>query len=411
MPKSMNDGCTSIAYLLKRFPRLSETFILHEMLALERRGLDLHVYSLLDPEEQLVHADVERLQAPVEYLPSGPGGAFLILWAHLRVLVGAPWRYFGALFGAVARGRRTALKHFARAGWLADRLVRARVGHLHAHFAHGPASIAHFVAMMTGLPFSFTAHAKDIYTSPRELLAAKVRAARFVVTCTDYNASHLSAIALGQSERIHRIYHGIDLFKFRPDGHQAPVAAPEATLLAVGRLVPKKGLEFLVEAVRLVRAEGRKLKLRIVGSGPERALLERRIETAELSGAVELLGPRPHEALPRLYREATACVLPCVVTDDGDRDGIPNVLVEAMRMGVPVISTSISGIPELVRDGETGLLVPPRDAAALAKAIERLLDDADLRRRLIANAAARVTTEFDLDRNAERLHALLQGAA
>jgi glycosyltransferase involved in cell wall biosynthesis len=408
----MKDGCTSIGYLLKRFPRLSETFILHEMLALERRGVDLHVYSILDPEEQLVHADVERLQTKVEYLPSGSRAALRLVRAHVHVLGAAPGRYLRALLSAVARRRRTALKHFVRAGWLADRLVRARVGHLHAHFAHGPTSIAHFAAMMTGLPFSFTAHAKDIYTSPPELLAQKMRAARFVVTCTDYNARHLSTLAQGDAARIHRIYHGIDLCKFCPDENEEPAGPRAATLLAVGRLVPKKGLEFLVEAVRLLRAEGRRVHLRIVGSGPERAALERRIEAAGLSGAVELLGARPHEELPRLYREATACVLPCVITDDGDRDGIPNVLVEAMRMGVPVVSTAISGIPELVRDGETGLLVPPRDAAALAQAIERLLDDADLRRRLVANGAARVRTEFDLDRNAERLHALLlRGAA
>src|SRR5262249_55151864 len=151
----------------------------------------------------------------------------------------------------------------------------------------------------------------------------------------------------------------------------------------------------------------RRVTLRIVGSGPERAALEQRIGAAGLKGTIELVGARPQEDLPRLYREASACVLPSVITEDGDRDGIPNVLVEAMRMGVPVVSTAISGIPELVRDSDTGLLVPPRDAAALAQAIGRLLDDASLRRRLIANAAARVSTEFDLDRNAERLHALL----
>jgi glycosyltransferase involved in cell wall biosynthesis len=401
-----------IAYLLKRFPRLSETFILHEMLALERRGVDLQVYSILDPEEELIHADVARLRTKIEYLPAGPGGAFRIAGAHVRVLVRAPSRYLRALLRALTRGRRTALKHFVRAGWLADRLVRARVGHLHAHFAHGPASIAQFAAMMTGLPFSFTAHAKDIYTSPPELLAAKVRAARFVVTCTDYNARHLSGLAESEAHRIHRIYHGIDLRTFCPGGADEPAASAEATLLSVGRLIPKKGFEFLVEALRLLHAEGRRVKLRIVGSGPERAALERQIATAALTGAVELLGARPQEELPRLYREASACVLPCVITDDGDRDGIPNVLVEAMRMGVPVVSTAISGIPELVRDGETGILVPPRDAAALAEAIRRLLDDGDLCRQLVANAAARVKSEFDLDRNAERLRVLLlRGAA
>ncbi len=208
----------SIAYLLKRYPRLSETFILHEILELERQGVDLRLYSLLDPAEEIVQADVARVRAPVRYLPAGWRGIVPLLGAHLVLLRRDPRRYVGVVAYTVRRFRgRAALKHFVRAGWLTRALERDGVTHLHAHFAHGPASVAHFIHLLTGQPYSVTAHAKDIYTSPPDLLATKLRAARFVVTCTGYNARYLAGM-VGEhaAGRIHRIYHGLDLRLFAP---------------------------------------------------------------------------------------------------------------------------------------------------------------------------------------------------
>jgi glycosyltransferase involved in cell wall biosynthesis len=311
--------------------------------------------------------------------------------------------------------RRAPLKHFVRAGWLAARLREVGAGHLHAHFAHGPASVAQYASHLTGIPFSFTAHAKDIYTTPPELLQAKLRAARFVVTCTEYNAQHLADLAGPPwASRIHRIYHGIDFDRFRgnaernpePRGSRGPV------VLSIGRLVEKKGFPYLIEAARILAAGGRSFTVRIVGGGERRGALEAAIQRAGLKGTVELCGAMPQEKLLALYREAAAFVLPCVVTDNGDRDGIPNVLVEAMRMGVPVVSTAISGIPELVLHDRTGLLVPPHDAQALADAIAALLDDPERARRLAAQAAHHVADAFDLHRNAQSLrHLLLESVA
>lgn len=405
-------GHTSVAYLLKRYPRLSETFILHEVLELERQGMSLRLYSILDPGEEVVHADVAHVQAPVTYLPEGWHGVPSLVRAHLALLRRDPRRYTGAVMHMVRRWHhRDVLKHFARAGWLALDLERADVTHLHVHFAHGPAATAYFVHLLTGLPYSITAHAKDIYTSPRDLLAIKMRAAQFVVTCTEYNRRYLAELAGGDAGHIHRIYHGLDLRKFGSDGCASSSRQGEAPIiLAVGRLVEKKGFSYLIEAVRLLVDGGHDVRLQIVGAGELRDSLQRQIITANLQERVTLLGPRRQEELIELYRAASLFALPSIVLENGDRDGIPNVLVEAMRMGLPVVSTAVSGIPELVIAGETGLLVPPRDAAALAAALALALSEAGLRDRLTAGAGHHVTEEFDLAANTARLRALLEEA-
>jgi glycosyltransferase involved in cell wall biosynthesis len=401
---------TPVAYLLKRFPRLSETFVLHEILELERQGQELRLFSIMNPGEELVHADVSRVRTPVTYFPTGYRAVLPLLRAHLTLWRRDPRRYAGIVAYILQRRRHSAtVKHFVRAGWLALQLERAGVRHLHAHFAHGPTSVAHFVKLLTGLPYSFTAHAKDIYTSPPDLLASKIRGASFVVTCTGYNVEHLSEL-VGEkaATRIHRIYHGLDLRKFNPNGahpHGQDGGAP--LILAVGRLVEKKGFPYLVEALSLLVACGYDARLRIVGGGEMKESLRGQIAEAGLQDRVELLGPRPQEELIDLYREAAIFALPSIVAESGDRDGIPNVLVEAMRLGVPVVSTTVSGIPELVIDGETGLLVLPRDAPALASALARLLDDAALRARLVAGASRHVANDFDLVSNTRRLRALL----
>ncbi len=402
-----------VAYLLKRFPRLSETFILHEILELERQGVDLCIFSVLNPGEEMAHADVASVRAAVRYLPVGRLGAWPFLHAHLRLLCRDPRRYLATATQALRWRNRAAAKHFVRAGWLALALERAGVTHLHAHFAHGPAATAYFVHLLTDLPYSITAHAKDIYTSPPNLLAIKMRAARFVVTCTEYNRDYLAGVAGGDAGHIHRIYHGLDLRKFSLTGHSpdSDRSGDIPVILAVGRLVEKKGFSYLIEATRLLIDGGHDVRLRIIGGGELRDALQSQIDAAGLQERVTLLGARPQEELIGLYREATVFALPSIVLENGDRDGIPNVLVEAMRLGLPVVSTAVSGIPELVKDGETGLLVPPRDTVALSSALARLLTDADLRTRLTAQAAQHVTAAFDLAANAARLRALFEEAA
>ena len=410
----MTETQPKIAYFLKRFPRLSETFILHEVLELERQGVTLRLYSTMDPGERVVHADVRRVRAPVRYLPSGLRAWREVPMAHLAIVRRHPRGYLVAIAYVLRRRLSpTSVKHFLRAGWLACELDAAGVSHLHAHFANDPASVARVVSLMVGLPYSFTAHAKDIYTSVPVSLSKKMDAARFVITCTDFNARYLAGlVSPPTAQRIHRIYHGIDLNKFAPqagDSRANGTSTRTPTILAVGRLVEKKGFPYLIEAMGHLRERGYAARMRIVGDGEMREPLTRQVAAAGLEECVALLESRPQEALLELYRGATLFALPCIVTDNGDRDGIPNVLVEAMRLGVPVVSTQVSGIPELIKNEQTGLLVPPRDASALADALARLLDDPCLRDRLADAAARHVLHEFDLARNAGRLRELLEG--
>ncbi len=407
----------TIAYLVKRYPRLSETFILHEMLALEAQGYTLRVYSMMNPEEAVVHPDVQRLNAPVTYLPE-------VHWRGLRQLLPAqialfrrnPRRYFKELGVSLRRSDPLAgLRHFVRGGWLALELERQQIHHLHAHFAHGPAATAEVVAGMSDISFSFTGHAKDIYTTPRADVARRIHRAAFVLTCTGFNQSYLaSLVAPGEASKIHRVYHGVDRRRFQP--RLSPPASEETTgappvILSIGRFVEKKGFPYLLHACAILRDRGFDFRCQIIGGGPLRDTLQELIEYLDLQGIVTLEGARSQEELVACYTAATVVTLPCVVLDNGDRDGIPNVLVEAMSMGCPVVSTNISGIPELIQDGENGLLVPPRDAVALADSLERVLRDAQLRRNLGDAASATIAERFDLDVNARLVGALLHTTA
>lgn len=407
MPKSSHhDQAVHVAYLLKRYPRLSETFILHEMLALEARGVRLHVYAMLDPSEATVHPDVERLNAEVTYLPHMSLASLgQIVSAHARLLWRNPRRYAGAIRLALTRSNPlVGLRHLLRAGWLGVELECEGIRHLHAHFAHGPAATAQFIHALTGLPYSFTAHAKDIYTTAPERLSERIREATFVVTCTTHNENYLASLVDSKAAaRIQRIYHGVDLWRFRP---QLPLAQDVPIILSVGRLVEKKGLNYLVAACATLHDMGLPFRCLIVGGGPLRDSLQAQIAALGLEGCIELLGARTQIELVDIYRQATLLALPCVVLENGDRDGIPNVLVEAMSMGLPVVSTTISGIPELVEHESNGLLVPPRDVPALAHALATLLTNVDQRRELGDAAHRAVTERFDLAQNAARLEAL-----
>jgi glycosyltransferase involved in cell wall biosynthesis len=404
-------SCPPIAYLLKRFPRLSETFILHEMLALEARGVPLRVYALLDPQEKVVHPDVKRLAAPVVYLPNlTRAGVRPYLAAQATLLRRSPARYFYVMWRALHRGdRRAGLRHFLRATWLGLDLERHRLRHLHAHFANAPALTAQLTSLLFDVPFSFTAHAKDIYTTAPPRLAERMRNARFVVTCTGHNETYLSGLVdAPTASHLHRIYHGIDRNRFFP---MAEVPSSPPVILAVGRFVEKKGFPYLIDACARLKAQGIPFRCQIVGGGPLKEELQARIASAGLTDTVDLLAARAQDELVDLYRSATVVALPCVVLENGDRDGIPNVLVEAMSMGRPVVSTAISGIPELIEDGKSGILVPPRDAGALADALIRLLGDVELRRGLAEAAQHTVSRDFDMARNVERLESLFMATA
>ncbi|MEJ7710235.1 MAG: glycosyltransferase family 4 protein [Pyrinomonadaceae bacterium] len=280
------------------------------------------------------------------------------------------------------------IKEFLQAGYIAERVLESgRIGHLHAHFCHTTTSVTMFASALCGIPFSFTAHAKDIYLrqlNPGDLLRVKMRRAKFVVTCTRANQAHLEEVG-GKRVPVHTVYHGLDTTLFAPHlTDQEPGGYQSMPLiLSVGRFVEKKGYTYLVEACQLLKEKGHKFHCQLIGGDGEYADQVRNlIKELNLGETVSIRPAVTQEELLHIYQQGTIFVLPCQIISNGDRDGIPNVLVEAMSMELPVISTDISGIPELIDHEVNGLLVPQKNAVDLACAMETLLENPTLRRKL-----------------------------
>jgi glycosyltransferase involved in cell wall biosynthesis len=417
-----------LAYLVKTFPKLSETFVLNEILELERQGVELHIFSLRQPAETKVHPAVAEMRAPVTYvrswytpLPPPPDrvpfeklaykvqmseeGRFMFL--HHPIWFLRAWLFQVRNSAQTKCGTRW--RYFYEALALARELRRRGFTHLHAHFANEPTSVAELAQRLAGCRFSFTAHAKDIYLTDRAELARKMASAEFVVTCTGFNQTYLKSIACSRTP-IHLSYHGVDLSRFScgmGNFREHPTATP--VILSVGRFCEKKGFTYLIQACHRLKQKGRHFVCRIVGFGPLQKQLEELIETLTLQDSVLLVGKMTQDKLLQEYRQAHLFVLPCLVTDDGDRDGIPNVLMEAMAMRIPVISTSVSGIVELVDHMENGLLAPEKDLEALTAAMETLLDDPGLRERLGGNGRQKVMARFSLKHSTANLRCLFAG--
>jgi glycosyltransferase involved in cell wall biosynthesis len=417
-----------IAYIVKGFPRLSETFIANEIHLLESMGLELRIYSIMRGEDSKVHDVITRIRAPVTYLPqvTSLSGCSFISWlyhnlpafvpAHRRLMAKRPWAYLATLGAAfamswryrlapLARPKKVFFKEFLQAGQIAMQVLEGGgVRHLHGHYCHGAATITWFASRLTGLPFSFTAHAKDIYKSdlnPGNLLRRKMMAAQFVATCTAANHRHLAQIC-PDYRALHTIYHGLDTDYFAPQREPDSAAVP--LILSVGRFVEKKGFDYLVAACAQLKASGVDFRCWLVGPpGNHSARIREMIEMLRVADVVSIRDAMTQDELRRVYQQASIFVLPCLQLEDGDRDGIPNVLAEAMATGIPVISTSISGIPELIDDGTDGLLVPERDSLSLAGALRRLVESPKLRRQLSEAGRRKVCRNFDSRRTTVRL--------
>ena len=405
-----------ILYVLKRYPRLSETFIVNEIRALERLDVRIGIVSLMQPEPGERHGMVGDVQASAAYMPSGSVAlASAAIAAHAAALFTNPAGYLRAFWAAAAWTKDSQKplslwKHFLRAGFVAATVREGKYAWIHAHFAHGPATVAHLASKMTGVPFSFTAHAKDLYLTRPRTLARRIAAAAFVATCTRYNAEYIGAHVKRQDlTKIALVYHGIDLPPFQALAQRrAARNADRFNILSVGRLVEKKGTADVIRACALLRDRGLAFTCTIVGSGPMRQSLQALIDEFSLHNHVVLAGAMPHERLAALFESADAFVLASAIAEDGDRDGIPNVLVEAAAARVPIITTSVSGIPELIDHGNTGLLVEPHAPAMLADAICETLNSPHATAARAEAAATFVDAHFNVWRNAALLAALFR---
>jgi len=387
--KQSEDGVPRVAYVLKVFPRLSQSFILNEILEHERVAMPFEIFSLKRPKREPIHSAVSSVATDVTYLPDPEAES-----AHAApAAAGDEYATASELTWAAAVARES----------------KARgVDHLHAHFATGAANVARLAARAAGITFSFTAHARDIFHEgiDQRLLGIKIAAASAVVTVSEFNVRHLEAQFGEDANAIERIYNGVDLTVF--PFHEAPDR--RSLVLAIGRLVEKKGFEVLVRAASLMRNELPEMRVEIVGSGPLEPTLRDLIASLRLEEVCSLVGALPREAVQERMRQAALLAVPCVIARDGDRDGLPTVLIEAMAVGTPCVSTDVVGIPEIVRHEETGLVTVPGDPADLAGGCLRVLNDVNLGRSLAIKARNLVERSFDTRRNAGTLRDLFRRA-
>ncbi len=394
-----------MAFVLKGYPRLSETFIAQEILALERRGLDIVIYSLRHPTDTARHPSHRQIRAPLRYLP--------------EYLYQEPWRVARALWRQSRRpgfGRalatwwrdlrrdRTAnrIRRFGQALVLADELAPG-IDWLHAHFLHTPASVARYASQLVGLPWSCSAHAKDIWTTPAWEKREKLASARWVVTCTAHGWRHLTALMEGVPDpaRIDLVYHGLDMALFPEPVRRAPRASP-LVILSVGRAVEKKGYDCLLRALAQLPTTP-DWRFVHIGGGPLLEQLRRLAKRLGIAERIEWQGPRAQEEVLEAYRAADVFVLASRIAKDGDRDGLPNVLMEAQSQAVATVASNVTAIPELIADGRSGLLVKPDDPQALASALTRLLASPALRVRLGRAGARRTRCDFAMERGIDAL--------
>ena len=398
-----------IAYITQSFPALTQTFVYREVLALENIGFDIATCAIWKPNRAGLSQESRPLVDRSLYV--FPISWFRFLGAHLYFLVAHPISYIRTLFfvltrkGESGKNRLRTLFHFCEAIYLAPELKKRRVRHIHAHFTINAASIALVLSRLLGISFSFTAH--NIFFTDRLLLSEKVRQARFVVAISEFSKQFLLRLVpgAGLAGKIHIVHCGLSPEEFVPSPRPRN---DTPRILFVAQLSERKGAPVLVQACRVLTGRGVAFRCTIVGDGPQRPLLEQLIEQHGLQERVELAGALPQERVRKYLERADLFVLPCITARDGDMDGIPVSLMEAMAMEIPVVSTTVSGIPELIENEQSGLLVAEKDVTALADGLQRLLADEARRVRLGKAGRQKIIREFNVHQNADPLAMLFE---
>lgn len=420
--QNYNHPESEIGYLLRSFPRLSQTFILNEIRALERIGMKLQIFAIINPNEPLIQTEVEQVRAPIHYLSdSKKEFRFSFSRTCATLFLRSPWRYLTTasyilLHKEIDRGykvdsRFDCFKHAVYLLWLIAEIERQsgrNIRHLHAHFAHDPALIAMLAHRLSGISYSFTTHARDLFQVLPQALEKRVERATGVITCCTANITYLNSIL---PKKLHGktkvIYYGVDIDRFYPGAGQSGIhqkKLKQPIILCIGRLVEKKGLHDLISACNLLKCAHYQFRCKIYGDGMLHKELLQAIHQNDLTNEVILAGAATqHDLIPVLH-EADIFALTPYITNDADRDGMPNVLLEAMACGLPVVSTSISGVPELIKHNFNGLLVRPRDIKGIANALASLLTDKRKREELGRAAHHTVVNRFSIESSARNLN-------
>lgn len=388
-----------VGYLFERFPSFGQTFCYREVAELVRQRADVTVFSIRRPTGEPPQDWDEKIVSRVAYLPDEP--------ALVKEIEGASR-------SELPKEARQALKEWGRqsdflrlyqAAHVGMRLRDAGIQRVHAHFAGMAARTVYWIRQFFGIDYSITAHANDIF-APRDFaigLDKIIGDAAAVVTVSDFSADGLRKQFPGSASKIHRVYNGIHLAEFE----QAQLEADPPLIIGVGRLIEKKGFGDLISACRLLVARGHTFRCQIIGEGPLHESLAEHIAHSQLEDVVRLMGPRAQSEIVERLAKATVFALPCTTEPGGGMDNLPTVIMEAMAAGLPVISTPIAGVPEMVQPGVNGELVPPGDFVALADAIERIIKDREMARRLGAAGRQLAEEKFALEPNIRSLAALL----
>ena len=393
-----------IGYVLKRYPRYSETFIVNEILAHEASGLAIEIFALRPPCDTHFQNAISRVRAPVTYIPSA-GVKTVDLWDEIQAAAVDLPDLWGNLASAAGEDAFTVFQSVVLA-----RLVKQNgVTQLHAHFATSVASVARLAAAFVGIPFTFTAHAKDIFHESvvPDDLKRKLDSASGVVTVSQYNREFLSRSFGSIADRVETIYNGIDLHTFN---YSSPERR-DPKIVAVGRLVEKKGFDDLIDACAILADQGERFECLIIGAGELDLHLREKVDRTRLANIVRFLGPQPQTEVIRIVQSSAVLAAPCVVGLDGNRDGLPTVLLEAMALGTPCVATDVTGIPEVVQHNNTGLITAQHDPLALARAIKELISRDHFRVRIAENARRLIESSFDIEKNAALLRDLFERVA
>lgn len=391
-----------VGYVLKRYPRFSETFVVNEILAHERANTKIDIFALGPVMETHFQDGISKVRAPVTRLVDKQRNVenfWMLLEQGFERLPN---------FSAKLADAQGNVHEIAQSILLALTVKERGIQHLHAHFGTQATTVARQAALFADITYTFTAHAKDIYYQYEQSteLGSKMRDAEATVTVSDYNLAYLQEQYGSDAQKAVRIYNGMDLRKFP----YHPFASREPHILAVGRLVPKKGFYVLLDAIAILKRRNIAIYCTLVGDGNLREQLQSRINDLSIGDIIRMVGPMPQPDIITLMKDAAMIIAPCVISDDGDRDGLPTVLLESMALGTPVISTQVAGIPELVQDENTGLCIPSQNPQALADAIERLLNDDVLCKKISHNGRALIEREYDEDNNAALLRKIFATA-
>jgi glycosyltransferase involved in cell wall biosynthesis len=393
-----------IAYFFFTYPSLHKTFVDREIFALRDMGVNIKIYSLHRPKVKLSPYQ-QAIKDEIVYISDF--GYKARYAANIRYALRWPGKYFSTLSYLLTRphpkyhSRDRTIRYFVRSVFLTSLLEKDPPDHIHAHFLNESVTAGLVAQRFLGIPYSATVHASDeLFVTPR-MVREKLSEAKFIATCTDYNRDYLEKISKGKfDQKLRVIYHGLDTNQFHRVQHpqeDVPI------IVSVGQLKERKGFHYLVDACAMLHQHNCNFICRIVGEGPMRPILEEKIAQYGLADQVQLLGALPQDEVLEQYQQASIFTLPAVLAKDGDRDGIPNVILEAMAMQLPVVSTRHSAIPEAIEDGVNGVLIPPEDPAALAQALENLLSDPELRQRLGDRGRETVMQQFNPQKNAQML--------